>query len=604
MEGRDVVVEGVVVGDYEGPAPALRGFYLQDLEGDDDPSTSDAVFIFNGDRDDVRVGDRVRVAGEVAEFEGQTQVERSGPPETSLDGSLEICGRGHTVAPVEVTLPFPSADWPERLEGMLVRLPAPLHVTDHYQLGRFGTVTLSSGGRLPQPTQVAEPGPAARAVQEANDLNRIVVDDHRNDQNPDPIPFGRGGEPLTAENTLRGGDQVTGLTGVMTWGWGGDRASGNAWRIRPIGALGGGSPMFVPANPRPAPPPVGGSTRIGVFNVLNYFNTFSACTAGRTGGEVDCRGADDAAQFERQWRKIVATIAAMDADVLGVVEIENDGYGPGSAIAHLADRAAEATGAPWTFVKVDSATGTVDALGSDAIKVGLLYRQDRVRPVGATAVLATPEFVTGGDPAPRNRPALAQAFETFASEGSASEGAAGEGATGEAAGGRVVVAINHLKSKGSRCQTPDAGDGQGNCNEVRATAARELASWLATDPTGTGDPDVLILGDLNAYAMEDPVRALTSAGYEDLLAAPDGTGAYTYVFGGQWGRLDHALASPSLVPQVTGVAAWPINADEPPVLGYPTAFKSDSQRTTLYSSDPYRSSDHDPLVVGLELRPE
>lgn len=582
MDGRIVMVEGVVVGDYEGPAPALRGFYLQDAAGDGDPATSDAVFVFNGDRDQVRPGDIARVRGTVAEFEGQTQV--------SSSGSLTICGRD-AVDPADVTLPFPSMDSPERIEGMLVRFTQTLHVTDHYNLGRFGEVTVSSGGRLPQPTEVAEPGARAHAVQQANDRNRIVIDDAWNDQNRDPIVLGRGGTPLTARNTLRGGDQMTGLTGVMTWTWSGNRASDKTWRVRPIHALDGAA-AFTAANERTGAPAVRGSVRIGSFNVLNYFNTFDTCTAGYGGEMTECRGADDAAAFERQWRKTVAAIAGMNVDIVGVIELENDGYGANSAIAHLVGRlnagavgarsaATPAGAAQWSFVDVDAATGTRNALGSDAIKVGFLYRADRVRPVGTTAVLATRAFLTGGDSGPRNRPSLAQAFET-------------------AAGARVVVSINHLKSKGSPCDRPDAGDGQANCSDVRTAAARELVAWLATDPTRTGDPDILILGDLNAYAREDPVRAVTAAGYTDLLNGRDAVGPYTYVFAGQWGRLDHALASPSLARQAAA-AVWHINADEPPVLGYDMAFKSREQQATLYDPDAYRSSDHDPVVVGLDL---
>ena len=142
---------------------------------------------------------------------------------------------------------------------------------------------------------------------------------------------------------------------------------------------------------------------------------------------------------------------------------------------------------------MDAATGQVNALGTDAIKVGLLYKPARVVPVGQTAALNSVEFVNGGDSGLRNRPSLAQAFENFAT------------------GARFVVSVNHLKSKGSGCDAPDAGDGQGECNVVRTNAATLLAAWLATNPTGTGDPDVLIVGDLNAYGMEDPIRAITNA---------------------------------------------------------------------------------------------
>jgi uncharacterized protein len=575
LAGSVVSTEGVVVGDFEGSSPALRGFYLQDPDGDGDETTSDAIFVFNGNDDDVSLGDRVRVRGTAQEFQGQTQ----------LGGvqSLLSCGTG-TVDPVEVTLPFPSADYLERFEGMLVRFPQTLYVTEHVQLGRFGQVVLSSSGRLFQPTNVALPGAPAAAVQAANDLNRIILDDAENRQNPDPIVFGGGSQPLSASNTLRGGDKTTGITGVLTWTWAGNSASGNAWRVRPLGSLGGTTPEFLQGNPRPMTPPrVGGSLTVASLNVLNYFNTFSGCTNGVGGASTSCRGADNATEFERQSQKTVAALAEMDAAVVGLVEIENDGYGPGSALAELVDRLNVAT-APgrYAFIDVDSATGEVNALGTDAIKVALIYQPARVTPVGQTAALNSVAFVNGGDPARRNRPSLAQAFQ-------------------QGNGARFVVSVNHFKSKGSACGVPDAGDGQGNCNAVRVAAANELRAWLDSDPTGTGDPDVLILGDLNAYALEDPIRTLTGAGYKDLFDFTFGRDGYTYVFNGQWGTLDHALVSPSLYTQVTGLGVWHVNADEPSVLDYNTNFKSPDQLSSLFAPDRYRNSDHDPVIVGLEL---
>ena len=162
--------------------------------------------------------------------------------------------------------------------------------------------------------------------------------------------------------------------------------------------------------------------------------------------------------------------------------------------------------------------------------------------------------------------------------------------------------VNHLKSKGSACTAPDAGDGQGNCNAVRLSAARQLRDWLATDPTGTAEPDVLILGDLNAYAKEDPVAVFTQTGWRDLIASYGGSQAYGYVFNGQWGSLDHALATPSLaLGQVAGAMHWHINADEPSVLDYNVNFKSASQIASLTAADEFRNSDHDPVVVALAL---
>ena len=271
--------------------------------------------------------------------------------------------------------------------------------------------------------------------------------------------------------------------------------------------------------------------------------------------------------------------------MVGIVEIENDGYGPVSAVADLVGKLNAAT-APntYAYVNVDAETGQQNALGTDAIKVGVIYKPASVTPVGLTAVLNTVSFVTGGDTFDRNRPALAQAFQT-------------------PAGGRFVVVINHLKSKGSACDTPDQGDGQGNCNAVREAAARELTAWLATDPTAT-DAGALVLGDLNSYAQEDPVTALKSAGFINLVEQLSGPSAYSYVFDGQWGYLDHALVSPALGAQVTGLAEYHINADEPSVLDYNDDFKSAGQIASLYAPDAFRMADHDPIVVGLDPAPE
>jgi predicted extracellular nuclease len=247
---------------------------------------------------------------------------------------------------------------------------------------------------------------------------------------------------------------------------------------------------------------------------------------------------------------------------------------------------------PFTFVNTGS-------IGTDAIEVALLYRPATATAVGSFAILDSsvdPRFVDT-----RNRPVLAQTFL--------------ENATGA----KFTLAAAHLKSKGSACDDlgdPDTGDGQGNCNGTRTLAAQALVDWLAGDPTGSGDPDFLIVGDLNSHAKESPVAAIvagpddtpaTSDDYTDLVASYDGTSAYSYVFDGEIGRLDHALASPSFASQVTGAAEWHIDADEPPSFDYDDAvvdpgeasFEVKPSALPLYAADPWRSSDHDPLVIGL-----
>lgn len=576
--------QGVVVGDYEGASPNLRGFFIQDPVGDGNPATSDGIFVFEGSNaNNVNIGDVVRVTGTAGENQGQSQISV---------GTIVKCGTG-TVTPTDVTFPVTSSDFLEQYEGMLVRVPQTMYVTEHFQLGRFGQVVLSANGRLQQPTNIFVPGPDADDLQIDNNLRKIILDDASQSQNPDPILFARGGAPLSASNTLRGGDTATNIVGVLNYTWAGNSASGNAYRIRPVNAM-NGYVNFEASNPRPTSvPEVGGTLKVVGMNLLNFFNTFDGlpdnvnnCQNGFGGAFTDCRGADTASEFDRQVAKTVSAILAMNPDVLGVNEIENDGYGADSAIARLVLELNAAT-APGTFayIDVDTATGQVNALGTDAIKVAFIYKPGSVTPVGNTAALNTDAFINGGDGDPRNRASLAQAFQ-------------------QNANGEVFIAnINHLKSKGSACEAPDAGDGQGNCNEVRLNAVNALMTWLASDPTGTGDADILLVGDYNSYAMEDPIIALENGGFTHLIKTFLGPDAYSYVFDGQWGYLDHALATASMTAQVSGVADYHINADEPSVLDYNTDFKSASQIASLYAPDQFRVSDHDPVLVGLCLPP-
>lgn len=580
-----VTTEGVVVGDYEGPSPALRGFYLQDPAGDGDETTADAIFVFHGDTDSVSLGQRVRVVGSAGEYQGQTQ----------LSGVTEVldCGAGATVTPVEVVLPVPAAvggvDYLERYEGMLVRFPQTLTVTNHFQLGRFGTLELSANGRLMQGTEAALPGAAAQAFEAANLLHLIWLDDLSQAQNADPVVFPDPG--LSVANPIRGGDTTTGLTGVLTYTWGGNSASPNAWRVRPLSIATVDLPVFV-SNPRPdAAPAVGGTLRVAGLNVENYFVTIDDGVNDICGAtaNMECRGADALVDIdglteqERQRTKKLAALTRLDADILALVELENT---PGvEPLADLVNGLNELTGAP-TYAYVE--TGVY---GGDAIRNGFIYRPARVTLVGDFAILDD-----GVDPRAidtRNRPALAQSFAQVAD------------------GARLTVVVNHFKSKGSDCNTatggtheivdPDTGDGQGNCNLTRTSMANALVDWLATDPTGAGDADYLILGDLNSYLQEDPLRTLESGGYANLVAGDPS--AYSYTFNGRWGHLDHALASASLVEQVTGAAEYHINADEPVVFDYNLEFKTTNQHSTYFASDEFRIADHDPVLVGLLLDP-
>ncbi len=573
FEGARVMTGGVVVAAFQS-ASRLGGFFLQDPVGDDDAASSDGVFVALR-RPPVSEGDRVEVTGRVREHVGRTQIQDV--------TSVRVLGRASLPDPVPVTLPERVDGELERYEGMRVEVASPMTVTDAYFLGRYGQLTLSGPdggghpGRLFQPTQIARPGPPARGVADENARRTLVLDDGQDENpagdDPDPVPFSGEAPPAVP----RAGDRVESLAGVLDQG----RVDGAAtprpgYRLQPTRA-----PHFTRANPRPALPIAragAGRLRVASFNVLNYFTTIDhgPNVCGPT-GTLDCRGADSAAEFARQREKILPAIASLEADILGLVELENDA---GASLADLV-RGLNAIEGPGVWAFVD--TGII---GSDAIKPGLAYRTAAVSPDGPFAVLddrVDPRAIST-----RNRPSLAQTFR--------------ERASGEL----VTVVVNHFKSKGSSCDVarapgepvdPDLGDGQGNCNRTRTHLALALRDWVARDPTSSGDPDLLLLGDFNANAYEDPVQALVRAGFVDLVAAFEGDRRHSYVFAGEAGALDHGFASPTLRNQVAMARVVPINADEPALLGYDTEFNPPA----YYTPTPWRSSDHDPEIFDLQL---
>jgi predicted extracellular nuclease len=439
---------------------------------------------------------------------------------------------------------------------MLVTFPQDLTISEYFNFDRYGEIVLSNGRFLTH-TAISEPSVAEAALSEAEyQRNKIVLDDGRTTQNPDPAYHPNGLE-FTLDNLFRGGDTVQNVTGTIYYDF-------NLYRVVPTTGA-----DYTSTNPRTtAHEAVGGSLKVASFNVLNYFTTLGS------------RGADTMEEFNRQRDKIIAAISAIDADIVGLIEIENNT----EAIADLVN-GLNAYLSPGTYAYVD--TGVI---GTDEIKVAFIYKPAAVSLVGNYEILDSSVDSRFIDT--KNRPVLAQTFQEIA--------------TNE----KVTIAVNHLKSKGSACDgDPDLGDGAGNCNLTRTAAAEALVDWLNGDPTNSGDPDFLIIGDLNSYDKEDPIDAIlagsdgisdTADDYNDLLYRFIGEDAYSYVFDGRIGYLDHALANDSLNVQLTGTTVWHINADEPDLIDYDMTFKKEAQ-DAIYAPDPYRSSDHDPVIIGLSL---
>ena len=585
----NVIVEAIVVGDFQG-SDQLRGFFIQeeDADADSDPNTSEGIFVFcGGCETDIAVGDSVRVVGLVEEFFNMSQIDV-----TEEGGSVSLLVGGNPLpTPATISLPVGASTSAETtfesVEGMLVTLADTMVVSEYFELARYGQLVLAKNERPRQFTDANEPDVAGYAAYlDALEAQRIILDDDNNFQNDATEPSGTPDEPyywprpgLSNGDRIRGGDTINNLTGVLHWSFAGQQGT-DAWRVRPVEES--YTYAFERANPRPiTPDPVGSDFKVASFNVLNYFTT------------LDSRGANSVAELDRQREKIAAAICAIDADILGLIEIENNGT---VALSDLLNGINGVNVLCGPYAAID--TGVI---GTDEIAVAFIYKPATVGPVGDYAVLNSavdPRFIDT-----KNRPALAQ---TFAAQDK---------------GGVLTVVVNHLKSKGSSCNDvgdPDLGDGAANCNQTRADAAAAMVDWLATDPTSSGNGNVLIIGDLNAYRNETPIdnielgaddSAGTGDDYTDLLDAFIGPAAYSYLFDGQLGYLDHSLASAGLVGRVTGVTVWHINADEPPIFDYNDEFQTGSERSfqressalPIYEPNAFRASDHDPVLVGIDI---
>jgi predicted extracellular nuclease len=599
-----VIVEAIVVGDFQN-GDQLDGFFIQeeDTDADDDKNTSEGIFVYCPEcPTDVAVGDLVEVIGRPEDFFGMTQIDT-----TESGGKVSyINGKHRLPRAVRINLAANSGDTEaeetfEYAEGMLVTFKHKLFVSEYFNLARYGELVLTVNERPRQFTDANEPDKTGyKKFLKVLNSKRIKLDDDNNDQNAalsddpaDDKPYFWPRRGLNNWNFFRGGCYIKKLTGVLHWSYAGQGGT-DAWRVRPVEEA--FNYKFRKKNKRRLhPKPVCGSLKVASFNVLNYFTTLDEPGAMCGPNNSGCRGAHSEAELDRQRKKIANAICKINADIVGLIEIENNAT---EAIEDLLNGRGGVNSrccGPYAYIN----TGVI---GTDAIKVALIYKPAKVKPKGAFAILDS--SVDGRFIDDKNRPALAQTFEEKKRHGV------------------LTIAVNHFKSKGSDCNDLgdlDEGDGQGNCNLTRTNAAEALVDWLAGDPTCSNDPDFLVIGDLNAYRNEDPIDAIeegaddlpgTTDDYIDLQDELVGKSAYSYVFDGQLGYLDHALANASLFDQVKRVTQWHINADEVPLFDYNDGiedegeafFERKSTARSIYRRNAYRASDHDPIIIGLKLK--
>jgi len=584
--GGRVVTEGVVTAVYA--TGGLNGYTVQTAGtgGAVDLAThtaSDAVFVFSAaTAGSVAIGDAVRLTGTVAEYDGLTELE------VASTADVEQLPTAGVVQPVPATLTLPRTDAErESLESMLVAPQGDYTVADNYTTNQYGEIALAAGtGRLIQPTEVARPGSAeAAAVAADNAARKVVLDDGASTN------FLSAANQSVPVSWLTQGPVTVGAATSFTKPVVLDYRN-DSWKFQPTTPITGATPAAdLPASfssvRTAAPEEVGGDLKLAGFNVLNYFPTtgdqLAGCTyyTDRDGdpvtvrGGCDARGAANADDLERQQVKIVKAINALGADVVSLEEIENSarfGQDRDAAVGTLVAALNAAAGKDtWAFVPSPAKLPASE----DVIRLALIYKQDRVAPVGESTILDDPAFVNARQP-------VADAFRPI----------------GGTADDDFLVIANHFKSKGSGTgENADTGDGQGASNADRVRQAQALAAFSTTEQAKYGTDRVFMLGDFNAYSEEDPMVVLRDAGYTDLGPAEDST-EYSYVFSGLSGSLDHVLASPAALEAVTGVDIWNINSTESVGLEYS---RYDYNVTDLYRDDVYRASDHDPILVGFDL---
>ncbi|WP_457948347.1 ExeM/NucH family extracellular endonuclease [Pseudarthrobacter sp. alpha12b] len=592
MAGATVTTKGKVTAAF--PTGGLNGYYIQTPGTGGDPTAtnhaaSDGIFVYSpATVGSVQAGDYVQVTGTVAEYYGMTQLNV-----TAAAGLTKLTDAAPEVKPTVFTLPATDT-FRESLEGMLLAPQGPMTVSDNYSLNQYGEIGLAGGTTpLVQPTAVAPYGSAEYTATVADNAARGIKLDDGSSTNflkdattkAEVLPY------LTTTDPVRVGSPATFTTNVVL-GY-----ANNSWKLQPLTHLTEGNkstvqPASFGATRTEAPAAVGGNLKIASFNVLNYFPTTGDQIAGckfytdRAGnpitvsGGCNVRGAANAENFKRQQDKIVAAISKSGADVVTLMEVENSaqfGKNRDDALAKLVEAFNIPTPGIWDYVRTPA--NAPPLADEDMIRTAFIFKKAAAEPVGESIIHNdTVAFASARKP-------LAQVFKPV-------------GAPDEK---KFIAIANHFKSKGSAATPDDTDKGQGNSNLARTAQAQSLLAFSDELQKSKGTDKVFLIGDFNSYGKEDPINVLTGAGYvnqDDKARNAGGTAKHSYLFGGLVGSLDHILASPAANAVVTGADIWNINSVESVALEYS---RYNNNVTDYYVPDQFRASDHDPVVVGLDL---
>ncbi len=519
-----------------------------------------------------------------------------------------------------------------RYVGKEVTIPADINPTESGEQGLIVTrtygfnfsnysnnITASYGRASYQPNQIHVAGsPEAKAYSDQNIDRTLLITGayapdgklaYYPDFNTDP-----------ANNYIRIQDQIVGMTGMIT---------GSAGNYTLTVTEDVDNSNFIHHSDRgdvdldTSTADTAFAIKVATQNVLNLFNS---PFGGDQNLHADNRGAETDEEYPRQKAKLVEAIFGLDADIIGLMEIENNGFGENGAIAEFVEAINEkyfivrddlkddpnSETNRYVFLGFDSNGDTVldelDSVGSDAITSGILYRPSKVS-VESSRIIKMPEQHAPTIVNDNSVVVKDKYDEVLESGDNYQRNTVAATFTINNTGKRLTVAVNHLKSKGSTCyedwdgvdfgtaenytgKAPDE-DFQGQCENFRVAAAVQIGEEL--EKIGG---DRIVLGDMNSYAKEDPMLVLTSNptnkvlttardtfigktpqfnnagepvkvtktyGYISAVDKKDkeeGKISWSYSYNDEIGSLDHILITPSLDSRLIDAKDWHINAAE------------------------------------------
>ncbi|MDS1841849.1 ExeM/NucH family extracellular endonuclease [Vibrio vulnificus] len=652
--------EYLVTGVVSAVATSLvKGFYLYDDNADGNVKTSDGIFVkTSGAVSKDMIGQQICVRAKVNEDYGMTtllptgniwEVKNSTPVEVTPVKLERIDSDDETF---RSTL--------ERLEAMPVVLVEDMDAAEGNQDMRVSrtfsfdysakrnNMVIAYKRPNPQPNQDHVAGSDAAKAQTAQNKDyRIVVESDEKPANG-KIPYYPEFASDPHNNYIRINDSVVGMTGVLHYSY-------NEFRLIPTANV--TKANFVHNTPRTSSPVIkesygddGFTIKVATQNVLNYFNS---PYGGHDNQFGDNRGAESQQEFERQQAKIVEAIYGLDADIVGLMEVENNGFGDFSAIRELLEAinakyykenykdrfARESIHNRYVFVGFDKNGDQVldqfDTVGSDAITTGIIYRPSKVSVIAGKVIPMpwqdAPMIVDAdGKPVVDGKGELAESGKNYQRNTVA--------ATFRVlnTGKQLTVSVNHLKSKGSTCWDDYVGtkavddDAQGSCENFRVASTYHLGQEMAKI-----GGDQIVLGDMNSYAHEDPMLVLTSNPTKKALKAADyikvgnkwqfngeqgpvitqtfgfinavdyktpaGETSWSYSYNDEVGSLDHLLITSSLKSRLVDAVDWHINAPESTLFDYSNKYKGgdSNEANPFYKDDAFRSSDHDSALVTI-----